>query len=84
MNSFDSSALEMLTDFHKELQEKNIQIYFVSMIGPLRDLLHKVGLTQKIGEDHFFLDIQSAMDYFENQDSQRAKRSILYASQANV
>ncbi len=83
MNSFDSSALEMLIDFHKDLKEKNIEIYFVSMIGPLRDLLHKVGLTQKIGEDHFFLDIQSAIDYFENQDSQRAKRSIKYANQAN-
>ncbi len=84
MTSLDSSALEMLTDFHKDLKDKNIAIYFVSMIGPLRDLLHRAGLTQKIGEDHFFLDIQSAIDYFENKNSERAKRSILYASQANT
>jgi SulP family sulfate permease len=83
MNRLDSSALEMLSDFHKKLISQDIQLYIAGMIGPLRDLTYKVGLTQQIGEQHFFLDIQAAVDYFINENSLEAKRSSAYARQTN-
>ncbi len=84
MNTLDSTALEMLSDFHQDLTSQDIKLYIVGMIGPLRDVLHKVGLTQKIGEAHFFLDIQSAVNYFQNEDHPQARRSSTYARQTNI
>lgn len=83
MNTLDSSALEMLADFHKELIEQGVELYIVGVIGPLRDILYKVGLTQEIGEEHFFLDIQSAVHYFMDENHHRTSRSSRYARQTN-
>ena len=51
------------------------------MIGPVRDFLSKVGFVSKVGYHHFFIDVQAAVNCFDNckdlsdQDNSRAIQS---------
>jgi hypothetical protein len=49
------------------------------VIGPVRDALRKTGLFHKIGENHFRMRVQDALDYFDNQEKPKDR----YAIQSN-
>ena len=61
----DSSAVHTLADWIKDLQDKGLRIHFTSVIGPVRDTLHKWGLMELIGEENFFMSNQRAIDAFD-------------------
>lgn len=74
----DVSALEKLNDLIDLFKNNDIQFAFSGMIGPVRDFLKKVGFMDKVGTHHFFIDVHSAVDCFDNcvhlsdQDNPRA------------
>lgn len=69
----DSSAYLALADLISELQQQGITCYFAGLIGPIRDYLSKSGFDE-VGEfEKCFLDIESAILYFDEQI--RTKRS---------
>jgi SulP family sulfate permease len=65
INQMDSTALSMLDDFYEDLKNRGIQLYFTGIKGPIRDILHQVGFTQKIGENSFFIDEAHAMAHYD-------------------
>lgn len=60
-NTVDSSALVVLSDMADELKKENIRLVFTDVKGPVRDKFEKSGLTQKIGEENFFMSIEDAL-----------------------
>ncbi|MEL6142674.1 MAG: sodium-independent anion transporter, partial [Bacteroidota bacterium] len=42
--------------------DKGLDVSFAGVIGPVRDLLKRDGLVNKIGSDHFYFDVPSAVD----------------------
>ena len=46
-------------------KDKEVQIAFTGLKGPVRDKMVKSGLMKKIGEEYFFMSIQEAVDYYE-------------------
>lgn len=77
--SLDSSAAKGLEEIVEDCQERGIEFYMTEVIGPVRDTLKKTGLFEKIGEDHFRMRVQDALDYFDTHE--RPKHS--YATQTN-
>jgi len=69
INGIDSSAVHALHDLHQELQSKGIELYISGLKGPVRDKLSRAGFIQELGEDHFFIRIQHAIDHFDNKNS---------------
>jgi sulfate permease, SulP family len=69
INQIDSTALYMLDEFYQDLKNRNIQLYFTGIKGPIRDVLHRVGFTQKIGENSFFIDEAHALAHYEHLDN---------------
>ncbi len=65
INSIDSSGVYMLNDVITKYRSKNIDIAFTGMKGPVRDVLEKSGIIEKIGYQNCFLSIQEAVDAFE-------------------
>ncbi len=66
INSLDSSAIETLDEIIEDCRNRGISFYITGAIGPVRDKLKKSGLYQKIGEDYFRMDIEEAINHFDN------------------
>ncbi len=66
INSIDSSGIYMLKDLINKYKKLNIEIAFSGMKGPVRDVLEKSGVMQKIRYENCFMSIQEAVDYFED------------------
>ena len=66
INYIDSSAVFMLEHLIEKLNQKNILVLFSDVIGPTRDILHRSGLRNKIGEENFFVNTSEAYDYAIN------------------
>jgi sulfate permease, SulP family len=77
INSMDSSGVRALDEIHTYCETKNIQFYMAGVKGPVRDVLHKSHLFEKIGEDHFFMFIQNGVDFFDEKGGQLYKNIVL-------
>jgi SulP family sulfate permease len=63
INYIDSTGIHALEKVFESLNEKNIRLMITSAIGPVRDKLERTGLTEKIGKENFFFDIDDAVKY---------------------
>ena len=82
LNSLDSSAIFVLNEIYSYFKDKHVQMAFTGLKGPVRDMMIKSGLMDKIGHEFFFMSIQEAVDYYEvgfNKESKFDK----YINQAN-
>ena len=84
INSVDASALGMLEQFVDELKNDDIQVYMTGVKGPVRDSFHRSGLMKNIGAENFFLDIQEAVDFYDQKSNYWMKKSNTYARQSNT
>lgn len=71
INNIDSSAIHALEEVVDDCQKQGIEFYMVAVKGPVRDALSKSKLTEKIGENNFFLQVHHAVKTYrkEHQDS---------------
>ncbi len=67
IHSIDSSALEIFAELVEETGKENIRIVLAEVKGPVRDKFHKSGLTEKIGEKHFFVTVDDAFNAIQGQ-----------------
>lgn len=77
--ALDSSAAKGLEEIVDDCHKRKIDFYMTEVIGPVRDMLKKTGLFEKIGEDHFRMRVQDALDYFDT----NVKPAHSYATQSN-
>jgi SulP family sulfate permease len=63
INDIDTTAMEALEDIISQLSERNIELYFTGLIGPVRDLLRRSGLHGRLGADHFYENLHEAVMY---------------------
>ena len=64
INYVDSSAMHMLKDLVEDCNANGVTVLFSGIKGPVRDAMRKAHLTEKVGEDCFFMSIQEAVDAF--------------------
>lgn len=85
INNIDSSGAATLEDWVMNLQGRGFAVFFTDVKGPIRDLFHRTGLTQRIGEEYFCLNIQNAVDYlfYPEKLAKKRKRMQEYALQRN-
>lgn len=78
--ALDSSAVRGLEEIVEEWKHQGIEFYMTEVIGPVRDTLRITGLLDKIGEDHFRMRVQDALDHFDT----HIKPANSYATQTNL
>lgn len=71
-NSIDSSALELFSAMMDDLKKENTHLLLAEVKGPVRDKMYKSGLTQKLGEDHFFVTVDDALNHIAGLKSEHA------------
>jgi MFS superfamily sulfate permease-like transporter len=57
----DSTAIEVLTELHEELQRREIDLCFAELKGPVKDRLRRYGLLEEVGEEHVYPTIGFAV-----------------------
>lgn len=67
INNVDSTAIHAFEEIVLDFNSRNIEVYFTGIKGPVRDKLKSSGFIKVINEDHFFLSIQEAVDFYEAQ-----------------
>lgn len=80
INSVDSSGIHAIKAVLDYCQARDIEFYMTGVKGVVRDTFRKAGLFQQIGEDHFTLRIQHAVNHFDQEEYQTFKK---YALQSN-
>lgn len=80
INNMDSSAVKAVEDMVMDYRAQGIEFAFASVKGPVRDAMSKAHLIEKIGENHFFMSIQDAIDDYDQTTSQKFDG---YTTQAN-
>lgn len=71
INNLDSSGAHALEELIDEYQSKGVKIIFTGVKGPVRDAMAKSHLTDKIGQDGFFMSVQEAVDFLEKNDPKK-------------
>ncbi len=85
LNNLDSSAVYALNEVLDYFREKNIEVAFTGLKGPVRDIMNKSGFMKKVGDDHFFMSIQEAIDCYEAMciNDPKEKKYQKYIKQTN-
>ncbi|MCK0130223.1 solute carrier family 26 protein [Flavobacteriaceae bacterium F08102] len=81
ISNIDSSGIAMFQELVTHYKNKNIQMYFTSIKGPVRDAMTKSRLIDTIGKENFFMSIQEGVDHFEKGETGGYDK---YIHQANV
>lgn len=76
INSIDSTGLHMLNEMINDLDEKGIELYIASAIGPVRDSLKRSGILQAMGDTNFFFDLSDAIAFYKNDNRQKKHREF--------
>jgi SulP family sulfate permease len=74
--SIDSSGAHELEDWIKEWTSHGIKTCITGARGPVRDVLFKWNIQGCIGEDGFFADDATAVDYYDNKLAPENLRKI--------
>ncbi len=65
ISKLDSSAVHGLSDLIDDLRLQGLDLYFTNLIGPVRDALKRNHLIEKVGEEHFFLNVNDAVNFIQ-------------------
>ena len=62
----DSTAIDVLTRLHVELEQRGIALCFARLKGRQREIFQDTGLTARIGPDRFFPTVRAAVAAFDS------------------
>ena len=68
IHSIDSTGIHALEEIYKFLRQKNIKFFISGIVGPVRDVMNKTDIREKIGEEDQFLTIHHAISHYEEVD----------------
>ena len=61
INDLDTTAIEALRSVIEALDEEGIELYFTGLIGPVREVVIRSGLFDRLGEEHFQMSPHDAV-----------------------
>ncbi len=80
----DSSAMHALEQVLEDLRNQNIRVLFSGVKGPLRDALTRAHLMEKIGNENFYMNVEDAMTYLNNESDSDQLTRHKYTTQTNL
>jgi SulP family sulfate permease len=85
VTNIDSTGAHELNEWIVSWRKAGIDICMSSIKGPVRDVLNRWALLERIGSDHVFLDDNTAVSAFENSaDGVTLEKYHPYATQTNI
>lgn len=66
LNDLDSSAVELLEDLFEKYSARGIGFYLAGIKGPVRDILERAGLWQRISKNASCLSVHEALEVHQS------------------
>ena len=83
--SLDSTGAHALVDWIADWRRQEIDLYITGAKGPVRDVLKRWGMIERIGSEHMFMDDQTAVEYVTHRlDKEKLKKHVSYSTQSNI
>ena len=76
INNVDSTGMHALSELIKFLRTRGIAFYLAGVIGPVRDKLKRSGITETMGEENFFFDVNDAVAFYHETDEAASGRNF--------
>lgn len=76
INYIDASASNTLNHWIQNLNKEGINVLWVNVIGPIRDLFFKNGMLKKIGKKNLFYSLDSAVKYIGGEKTPKIEKRI--------
>ncbi len=73
INQLDSTGSDRLEKLTAELAAKGIVLAFAEVKNAVRQKMHKTGLEEKIGENHFHSSVDAGVRAFRKRQEQKSK-----------
>ncbi len=70
----DIDSIEMLTDLQTELKAKGIELLLANVRAPVRDVLQRSGLIERIGKQHIYLSDEEGVRAFQDGSRRESNR----------
>jgi SulP family sulfate permease len=70
MTDMDITAAQRFFELHKELTDRGIEIKIADAPRPFRERLEAVGLSEKLGNQQFFISVKKAVEAYESRAPQ--------------
>ncbi|PWJ39950.1 SulP family inorganic anion transporter [Sediminitomix flava] len=80
ISTIDYTALEMIDELFEVLQKRGIQLSFSNLNGPVRDVLIRTNYVSKVGDSHFFMNVDEAVLYYEKHKGTTVKDIVLQSN----
>jgi SulP family sulfate permease len=75
ITDMDVTAAQRFAELHRELAERGVEIKIADAPRPFREELAKVGLSDALGSQQFFVSVKRAVEAFEQRPSPLTPRS---------
>lgn len=83
--SLDSTGVHALATWLSDWRDQGIDLYITGAKGPVRDVLNRWGLIEKIGAEHMFMDDRTAVEYVSHWlDKEKLQKHVSYSTQSNI
>ncbi|NME66625.1 SulP family inorganic anion transporter [Flammeovirga aprica] len=69
INYIDVTALNELELQIDKFNDQNIKVYFATVVGPVRDLLFKMNIVQKLGGRQLFANLYDVMQFLDDKEN---------------
>ncbi|WP_044212606.1 SulP family inorganic anion transporter [Flammeovirga sp. OC4] len=69
INYIDVTALNELELQIDKFNDKGIKVYFATVVGPVRDLLFKMNIVQKLGGRQLFVNLYDVMKFLDDEEN---------------
>ena len=85
VTSMDSTGVNAFENWMTEWRNQGIDLYVTAAKGPVRDVLVRWGLIEKIRMEHMFMDDHTAVGYISNRlDKEKLNQHTSYSTQSNI
>jgi len=84
INSIDSTGLHTIQEIIDELKKRGIELYVAGALGSVRDQLKRCGITDTMGVENFFFDVNDAIAAYRAEDDDRNERMSHSPLQSNI
>jgi len=72
INEVDYSALHALKELSDDYEKRGIELMFTGVKGPVRDIFERSGLEDIVGKEHFYLNINEAVENLEHESEEES------------
>ncbi len=84
ISDLDVTAAQRFTELYQELTELGVELKIADSPRPFREQLTKVGLSSKVGSEHFYVSVKKAVESFERRKALDAGEILASPSSSTI